>query len=145
NVSATLTIEGSAVVKSTNTASATITVNGAIQCQTAPYRGATFTSKDDDSVGIAIQGSTGSPTNYYGNPLSIQSQTNALHDLRFAYAEQALRLGSGLTVSLTNVQFVKCHYGVAATYEASFTLNLRNALFSQVPTPFDLSLLGDAG
>src|SRR2546427_398825 len=52
-------IEGGTVVKYTN--GAQLTIQGTVKCQTSPYRPAVFTSKDDDSVGETITGSTSNP------------------------------------------------------------------------------------
>ena len=83
-------IEGGTVVKFTNsTASARITIIGPISCQTSAYRPAVFTSKDDSSIGEAITGSTGSPTNFYGQGLQFGG-SNTLHDVRFAWLSQAV-------------------------------------------------------
>src|SRR6202000_3195683 len=55
-------IEGDAVFKFSQTNACGLYVSsGAITCKTGPYRPAIFTSKDDDTVGEPISGSTGAP------------------------------------------------------------------------------------
>ncbi|MBI3851946.1 MAG: hypothetical protein HY298_16945 [Verrucomicrobia bacterium] len=132
-LSGTTKIEGGAVVKFTNTSVAKITINGAIQCQTSAYRPAIFTAKDDNTVGETITGSTGSPTNYYGNGLYITSSSNSLSNVRLAYASYALYFYHRCSgwLNLTNVQFVKCRYPLYAEgtdvfcmdYESNVNLN----------------------
>jgi hypothetical protein len=57
----TTIFEGGTVVKYTNNGN--IRIGGSMIWQTGPYRPAIFTSKDDNSVGETITGSTGNPTN----------------------------------------------------------------------------------
>src|SRR6185503_1511888 len=56
-------IEGGTVVKYTN--GAQVKIQGTLKCLTSLYRPAVFTSKDDNSVGEAISGSTGNPSTNY--------------------------------------------------------------------------------
>src|SRR5206468_6543504 len=111
-------IEGGTVVKFTNsTATARITTTGPISCQTGAYRPAVFTSKDSDDVGEKISGSTGSPTNFYGQGLQFGG-SSTLHDVRFAWLSQAVHLNSGGTLNLADAQLVRCDaplYGESST------------------------------
>lgn len=137
NLSATTTVEGGTVVKYTNTTSATITFTGPLACLSGPYYPAVFTSKDDNSVGDILPGSTGNPTNnYYANiALNLNAGTNilTLQNLRICNAKTAIALGSGAGDVFSHVQLVNCQNGISAT-NADFSL--RNALFSNVLTNF---------
>jgi hypothetical protein len=119
-------IEGGTVVKWTNSANAQITITGQISCQTGPYRPAVFTSKDDDSIGEKITGSSGNPTNFYGSGILV-NDNNTLHDLRFAFANTAIEVAGGQTVAIQDSQFVSCLNGLVCN--TSDTLTLENALF----------------
>jgi hypothetical protein len=124
--------EGGCVIKVTNLTTAGLSI-GTVKCATGPYRPAIFTSKDDDSVGEKISGSTGNPTNFYGTMLKLGSVTT-LNDCRFSYASQALSISANLT--MTNVQFVKC---ATPIYGASdpITVTVRNGLFWSNNIVFD--------
>lgn len=90
NISGTTTIEGATVVKFAPNAS--IYVND-VNCQTACYRPAVFTAKDDDTVGEIISGSSGSPSGLYAyNALCVEPTGNInLSHLRFSYAWAAIQ------------------------------------------------------
>lgn len=128
----TNTFEGGAVLKYTNSA--------ILNCQSSPtivssaYRPVVFTSKDDDSVGDAISGSTSHPTNYYAtDALLLPNNSNiSLQHLRFEYAQTAIGIGG--TLNLTNVQVVNCLYGVVGNSSQRLDLNLENVLMANVLT-----------
>ncbi len=124
------TIEGGAVIKFARSASARIDITGRINCQTGAYRPAVFTGEDDNTVGETIAGSTGSPTNHYGNGLTVITPGNALHDLRFLYAGSAVNLGftAGL-IQLANVQFVRCQHPLDSSGQDANTIAIENSLF----------------
>ncbi len=137
------TIEGGTVIKYTNDPSATIigstvtteyTTNWV--CKTDKFRPALFCAKDDDSVGIPISGSSGSPSGYYGGTaLQIQKAvvgTNTLKNLRFSNLQTALDLEEG-NFSLYHCQFINCGVGL---HLDSVVFYLGNALFSNVATNF---------
>jgi hypothetical protein len=84
NLTGTTVIEGT-TVKFTNSATAKLNISGPISCQTGPFRPAVFTSRDDNSIGESIAGSTGTPTNYSGFGIEITSSGNSLANLRFSY------------------------------------------------------------
>lgn len=124
------TIEGGTVIKmsdffSNGQGMIDIDQNGTIDCRTAPYRPAVFTSMDDDTLGEKISGSTGSPSidenNYY---LMINSSSLNMHDCRFSYALLAIFEGGGpATVNITNCQFENTEVAVYA-----HTIGLYNVL-----------------
>jgi Calx-beta domain-containing protein len=121
-------IEGGTVVKFTNSTAAQITISGAVSCQTSPYRPAVFTSKDDDSIGEKVTGSSSSPSGYYGAGLRLDAAS--LNDLRFAFANTALSVNGNQNLTLADVQFVKCKIVIHAY--GTNNLYLENALFSSV-------------
>src|SRR6266545_453557 len=73
------TIEGGTVVKYTNGAELKIT--GVLIARSGAYRPAIFTSKDDDTVGDTITGSTGNPSTNYAAAIALHFANN-YSDLR---------------------------------------------------------------
>lgn len=137
SLSGTNSFEGGAVFKYANNASlGLISVNSNLNWRATPYRPVIFTSKDDDTVGETINGSTGVPTNYYGKPaLYIVAGGNlTLENLRFSWAKQAIEV-VGTTIAFLNVQLVKCDGGASFS---SGGASLRNALFSGIRTNLHL-------
>ncbi len=116
NLSGTTVIEGGTVVKFSTNATAQINTTGGISCQTGPYRPAIFTSRDDNTVGEIVPGSTGTPTNYFGS-LRITSSGNQLAHARFSHLLTAVNLDllSPGQLALANVQFVQCRYPLRAS------------------------------
>ena len=107
------TFEGGAVIKFTNRVNATISF-AVVSCLTGPYRMAILTSKDDDSVGASISGSTGSPTNWNG-AWYISSGQSDLNYLRFSFANTGAHITGGMTgqwggpgPTIWHCQFIKC-------------------------------------
>ena len=113
-------------MKYTNSSLAKITITGPISCQTSAYRPAVFTSKDDDSIGEKITGSSGSPSGYYGNGIEVTG--NTLQNLRFAFADTAIRLDAQQTLNLLDSQFVHCNLALNGN-DHNDTFNLENDLF----------------
>ncbi|MCL4789334.1 MAG: hypothetical protein KJ070_21485 [Verrucomicrobia bacterium] len=127
-----LQIEGTAVVKLTNSASAKINVIGTLECQTGPYRPAVFTSLHDNSVGQTLPGSSGNPTNSFNgfSAVVINESSQRLHDLRVAYATSGITLGFRAgELNLENVQFVHCAYPIDSAGEDENTIAVDNGLF----------------
>lgn len=113
-------------------------VDGAVKCLTDTYAPCVFTSKDDNSIGATVTGSTGNPTNRLGWPLFFEfSPVEPLQHLRFAHVEVAI-FASAQDLSLRHCQFVDCNYAV---YDAFATVRLENALLSRVNYVF----AGDKG
>lgn len=125
-----LVIEGGTCVKFTNTAAATI-IAGTVTCKTGPYRMAAFTSKDDNSIGDTISGSTGSPTNCalvtYLQRLG-SSNGDTYDYLRFAYANTGISAAPA-TGGVWHCQFISC--GTAYHYSSTGNLGLHNVLFAR--------------
>jgi hypothetical protein len=103
--------------------------------EASAYRPVVFTAKDDNSVGDAISGSTGSPSGYYGTMLDMAgfSLAGALTDFRMAYANTGISC-SGVSANYYNAQFLYCQNPIDF---AGATVGLRNALFSNNATNFD--------
>lgn len=116
NLSGTNTIEGGAVVKFANSASAKLTLNGPLICDTEPYRPVVFTVKDDNSVGETISGSTGSPSTYSAVTfLNENSGTDNIYKyLRFTYAGTAIA-GSTFSNGLWHCQFYRCGTNISVS------------------------------
>jgi alpha-tubulin suppressor-like RCC1 family protein len=121
------TIEGGAVIKYAGQPAAQMTLNGPLACLSGPSDMALLTSKDDDSVGVTIEGSTGNPGNTNsGTYLSDESgQTNDYRFLRLAYAGTGIS-GSG-TVNVRDCQFMQCR--TAIDNGDGGTVTLMNNLF----------------
>src|SRR5579859_4328635 len=139
-----LVIEGNCVVKYTrytNSNPATISAINTVTCLTGPYRPATFTSLDDNSIGEVIPGSTGNhPANYtYANPaLAVMStNVNSLQYMRFFNTWNGIACYSG-KMSLTNMQFIDSA-DAPIYWGASGTCNLYNALAYQFLTVMDMA------
>jgi hypothetical protein len=134
NLYQTNTFEGGAVLKYTNNASVNLESGNVLNWQAAAYRPVIFTAKDDNSVGDAISGSTGSPTNYYANPaLNFNGNSSASY-FRIAWASQAVSVAGSATISLYHGQLVNCLNGITFSYG---TMNVRNLLFANVQTNFN--------
>jgi hypothetical protein len=123
----TTTFEGSAVIKATNVYGADLWVHGPMVWDTGLYRPVVFTSKDDDSVGQPLPGSTGNPQRQQHVGLVV-AQSGTVRGARFLYARTAL---CPVTASLTaeDVQFVDCGNAIDAWGQP---VTVRNGLFSQV-------------
>ena len=110
NLTGTTTIEGGTILKYTNSTSAKISMSGALICQTAPYRPAVLTSKDDNTLGEIIPGSTGNPSNSNGGTYLSISGYPTYKYLRFSYAGIAIDggFGTATTGGVWHCQFVRC-------------------------------------
>ncbi|HEV2207456.1 MAG TPA: hypothetical protein VG167_01690 [Verrucomicrobiae bacterium] len=125
-------IEGLAVIKFTNSPSATIIPSGLIW-KTRPYAPVVFTSKNDDTVGLGdlITGSTGNPTtNFYGAiALDLSGISNpTVLNARFSYLSNAVK---GSSMTLRDVQFNRCANALAT---GSTHAKIFNGLFYQIGT-----------
>ncbi|MBI3418206.1 MAG: hypothetical protein HY043_23190, partial [Verrucomicrobia bacterium] len=136
NISGTTIIEGGTVIKfNAYTASDNNDLNilGPLICNTTPYRPAIFTSKDDNSVGEAISGSTGSPSGYYAyRALNcyVNQNNNFVHDVQFRYALMGCDFYGMTGHVLRHAQFVNCNSAVEL-YNAG-TVAFQNILFQNI-------------
>src|SRR6185503_14861781 len=126
------TIEGGAVIKyDADTGIALPITEGGIKCQTAPYRPAIFTARDDNTVGETITGSTGTPSGYYASiALEIDSNADCLiQNLRISHANNGIQHRPGwANDEVLNVQFVHC--STAFLLDDSIYLYARNVLIA---------------
>jgi hypothetical protein len=127
NLYGTTILEGGAVIKGGG-----VTLRGPVDCRTAPYRRATWTHKDDDSIGEIITGSIGAPTNYAGTLLNLYDTSAAydLHDFRLLYGQYGIIANAGVKADLSHFQIGKGQYGVGLI--ATAVANCRNFLFYDV-------------
>ena len=142
NLYGTNTFEGGAVIKYATNASIVLQSTN-LNWQASSYRPVIFTAKDDNSVGAAISGSTGSPSGYYANPalkfFNASSTRAPLSNFRIAYAEQALTSGTAGNFKFYDCQIVNCHNGITFNSAGNY---FRNALFSRVGTVFNNGFYG---
>jgi hypothetical protein len=130
SLSGTTICEGGTVIKFTNYPTAKISMSGPLQCNGNRYQPIVMTSKDDNSVGGSINGSTGSPTNYNGATY-LQDNNNQNNTYRFL---RLLHAGTGLSAAnfsngVWHCQFVKCGTAINATSNGPVVL--RNVLIAQ--------------
>lgn len=117
-------VRGSAVIKATNVYGVNCGCMAPYGAGIWAYRPVVFTSKDDDSVGQPLPGSTGNPQRQG----LVVAQSGTVRGARFLYARTAL---CPVTASLTaeDVQFVDCGNAIDAWGQP---VTVRNGLFSQV-------------
>lgn len=139
-LSGSTVIEGGTVIKFDPITTAKLEIQGSLTLDTSAYRPATFTSKDDNTVGQSINGSSGNPTTTYcGNPclgLNNGAPTSLRH-LRFSHARKAVAFLNGSTHELRHVQIARCLEGIQPVN----SLNLRNVLIHNADKVFS----GSAG
>jgi hypothetical protein len=137
----TTTLEGGAVIKYlpgfASGGGYVGCMSGSVICNTGPYRPAIFTSKNDDSVGESISGSTGIPlidtsTASWYFYVSACSPDN-LHDLRMSYGGVML-VPNSVNMGITNLQLLHTYY---ALYAGSANIVLENALIVDAQTGID--------
>ena len=132
-LSGTTTIEGGTVIKFGKYAvneTVRIVLLGPLACNTTTYRPAIFTAKDDNTVGAAIDGSTGSPSGYYAYRALlcyVNAANNFIHDVRFNYALNAVSLYGFSGHTVRHAQFGNCGATIEA-YNAG-SAALQNLLF----------------
>jgi len=109
NLYGTTIIDGGTVIKSGGLA-----LRGPLDCRTSLYRSATWTAKDDDSIGEIISGSIGTPTNYTGTSLNLYDTSAVcdLHDFRMFYAQYGIIANSGVQARLSHFQIGKSQNAV---------------------------------
>jgi hypothetical protein len=109
--------EGGSVLKSAY--QCCLTLACAFTSEASAYRPIIFTSKDDNSVGEKIAGSTGNPYGEGTTALKIiggaGAYTGTLANIRIANATVGLLLWDDSTspgITITNAQFVNCPYAI---------------------------------
>jgi hypothetical protein len=100
-------------------------MDGLFNCKTDAYRPGIFTSRDDNSVGETISGSTGVPSGYLGC-FNLESGQPALSNLRICYASWPTSFQSDSSGGdLSNIQYVNCAIPINSEEKA---IRLRNVL-----------------
>jgi hypothetical protein len=125
--------EGGTVIKYAPAVS--LTVNTPLVWQGAPYRPVVLTSRDDNTVGETVSGSTGDPYAGYGAATALVLGTGtsgALAYARIAHAQTAISLSAGSGWVFSHAQVVHCQTGISASGGVQF--KLRNALFDHALT-----------
>jgi hypothetical protein len=112
-----------------------LAVNTPVDWQASPYRPVLMVAKDDNTFGENISTSTGNPGNsYYAARALYFDGTSALtnlniQNLRVLNAYAAVVINGQSNHVLTDMQFVKCGDGVAAT-NTDFSLRMACWLLS---------------
>ncbi len=128
-LSGTSVIEPCVVKYTTNIGNAPkLAFSGTVSCQTGPGRPAFFVSKDDDTVGEIIAGSTGTPIGIYAyRAIDISNAPGIeLHDLRIRNARHGV-----YAVGNTTNTFVLKHSQISRGYMAcgvDYILYVQNLL-----------------
>jgi parallel beta-helix repeat protein len=123
------TFEGGTVIKYAQ-ASTGINCFDGIYCTTSPYRPAIFTAADDNSVGEAISGSSGSPSGTYASTYLVVYCPSCYVDLeylRFSYATYGIELYDSTDNYIRNCQF----YGNGSALELLQNTSVENCLFQK--------------
>lgn len=131
-LSGTTIIEGGAVLKFsnfTNTLAGRLLLTGPLVCETSPRFPAILTGTDDNTVGEAINGSTGVPGNsrYAGRALDLNAANTVydLHDLHFRYPDKAIYISSSSATSvLSHIQIGYANVAIHNSYAKSAARNL---------------------
>ncbi len=133
-------LEGGAVIKFNPDSYSQIVVLDDLKCQTSPYRPAFFTSRNDNSVGEIIPGSTGNPsTNYYYPGLGFANFDHVVINLdycRFRYSGSPLEFDNWPTINrVRHCQFLNCTraVGIVGLWDIYF----QNVLLDHVQTAFE--------
>ena len=130
NLSGTTTFEGGTVIKSDYDGQIDIDANGAVNCQTAAYRPAVFTSVNDNTAGEQIgNGSPGFSDVFCF--LNINCSNTVLSNLRFSYTYNAILTGeygggSVNNLDVWNSQFVNTDAAISCN--ETMNLGLHNVL-----------------
>ncbi|MBM3882569.1 MAG: hypothetical protein FJ387_23075 [Verrucomicrobia bacterium] len=135
NLSGTTTFEGPTVVKFAKGTYAALYVGGPVQCRTGPYRPAIFTALDDNSVGTALPGSSGTPTGWYAYTALRFTYPGApvrLEYLRVAHAGYGVVVLGGSGHAVRHSQFLNCHLPL---YFLATQAAVLNGLFHQIGGP----------
>jgi hypothetical protein len=126
----TTIIEGGTVIKYARGAALFV---DSVTCQTAPYRPAIFTAKDDNSVGETISGSSGLPSGLYADSALTLAQDITLEYMRFSYAYIGVTFSAqdfDCTDVARHIQAVHCYGGISPlSGSGSCYLSVQNCLF----------------
>ncbi len=106
---------------------AKLKIQGPLSCSTSELRPAHFTSKDDNTLGATISGSTGSPTDYYGARALHINYTNRpayIHDIHFRWVGTAVYVDTGSTATLIDSQITRSYRGIDNPSSVSWLKNV---------------------
>lgn len=120
----------SAVVKYAPGAS--LEILGSIECDTGAGYPAIFTALDDDTVGVMIPGSTGSPSGWYAEEALALHNGGELRYVHIRHARTGVRSMGG-DYRILHSQFVRCQSGLVTDTGNFYAGNL---LMSRVWTNF---------
>ena len=136
NLSGSNVFEGGTIIKYAVNGSINVSFPNAINFLSAQYHPIVFTAKDDNTVGAAISGSTGTPFGYYANPaLAINgAYVNGMSISHFRIADA--KVGLQVQYSLVNVSDAQFVQSDTAVKPMTSTVNVINGLFYNVNTNF---------
>ena len=143
NLSGLTTFEGGAVIKYSPGASLNLLPGSAVRFNGQPYLPVVFTARDDNSVGVLVNGSSGTPSGYYANPaLSFHAPSAVLSvnlaHFRIAFAQVGVSASAvSLSVNLSDGQLVDCQTGLYVPGQGS--VFLRNLLLARFQTALSLA------
>jgi hypothetical protein len=130
-------IQGASVIKFATWTNSTLQVKGSLTTETAAYSPGILTCMNDNSVGIPISGSSGSPltaSNHcaYLDLSGAQGWQPTLSNLRFSYADQGVTTPVGAaTLDLWHCQFWQCASAVVnAVTNGPSSTRFHNVLFA---------------
>jgi hypothetical protein len=126
-------IEGGTVVKYNR--NACVNLLGPVKCLTEPYRPAVFTAVDDNTVGAAVDGSSGNPNGWYAGCALAAWNSADLKYLNVRYAYGGVYFCGGY-FTLSHAQFGSCYSALLNV--CSYFTNC-NLLMYRVEVPFDLN------
>jgi hypothetical protein len=134
-VNSTLVIEGGTVIKFAEGnygPNGGITAFATFKCQTSEYHPVIITSKNDNSVGETISGSTGHPNKYNCNALEfdVATLTGPIQYLHIRYAGIGLIFSDTYGAAVRHCQFLNVGDGIQ-NYDSG-PLTVENCLFSGV-------------
>jgi hypothetical protein len=126
---------------------AKIQIDSTLSLTTAPFRPASFTAVDDNTIGERMTtnawptytGNADANAGQYGSPyLYFSSYSGTLSNLRFRYAGEAVFFdgSSGNTITLTDGQLLHCAQGIEVGYGSAVysTVTFNNCLLHDVQT-----------
>jgi len=130
-------IQGASVIKFATWTNSTLQVKGSLTTETVAYSPGILTSMDDNSVGIPISNSSGSPltaSNHcaYLDLSGAQRWQPPLSNLRLSYADQGVTTPIGAaTLDLWHCQFWQCASAVVnAVTNGPASARFHNVLFA---------------
>jgi hypothetical protein len=130
-------IQGASVIKFDTWTNSTLQIKGSLTTDTTAYAPGMLTCMDDNSVGIPISNSSGSPltaTNHcaYLDLSGAQGWQSTLSNLRCSYADQGVTTPVGAArLDLWHCQFVQCASAVVnAVTNGPTSAGLHNVLFA---------------